>query len=311
MNKKLVWFIAKQKVYFIIGILLIAFVSYFFGTGILKGITSKTSQTSSSTLQVTASFYPLYYFASLIGGDKVNVANITPAGTEPHEYEPTTNDLAKIQNSDLLILNGNFEAWGDKIKDNLEGKKTRIVVAGQDFFTQQLDPHVWLSPQLAKKETEKIADALIDIDPENAKYYQDNERNLEGKLDQLDQTFKQGLVSCKQKNIVTSHAAFGYLASSYGLAQVPIAGLSPDAEPSVLQLTKIAKFAKEVNVKYIFFESLVSPKLSDAIASEIGAKTLVLDPLEGLADNDIKAGKNYFTIMEDNLRNLQLALECN
>lgn len=303
MNNKLLWFI--------IGILSIAFVSYFFGTGVFKGITNKTSQTSSSKLQVTASFYPLYYFASLIGGDKVNVTNITPAGTEPHEYEPTTQDLAKIQNSDLLILNGNFEAWGGKIKENLQGKKTRIVVAGQDFFTQQLDPHVWLSPQLAKKETEKIADALIDMDPENAKYYQENERNLVNKLDLLDQAFKQGLANCKQKNIVTSHAAFGYLASSYGLTQVPIAGLSTNDEPSILQLTKIAKFAKEINAKYIFFESLVSPKLSDTIASEIGAETLVLDPLEGLTDNDIKAGKNYFTIMEDNLRNLQLALKCN
>ncbi len=133
---------------------------------------------------------------------------------------------------------------------------------------------------------------------------------LNQKLDQLDKTYAEGLKTCKQKDIITSHAAFGYLATRYGLNQVAISGISPDEEPSSQQLAEVAKFAKENDVKYIFFESLVSPKLSETIAHEIGAKTLVLDPLEGISDDDIKQGKNYFTVMENNLKNLQKALQC-
>ncbi len=310
MNNKLIGFI--------IGILFIAAVTYFLGAGIFKGLNNKTGQTIGNKLQITASFYPLYYFASQIGGDKVSVANITPSGAEPHDYEPTTQDIAKIQNSKLLILNGSVEAWGDKIRDNLQGEKTKVVVAGQDLLTQQIeeegkmgiDPHVWLSPQLAKKETEKIANVLEELDPENASYYHDNESKLETRLDQLDQTYKQGLTSCNQKDIITSHAAFGYLAKAYRLNQVPIAGISPDEEPSSQQLAEVADFAKQHNVKYIFFESLVSPKLSETIANEIGAKTLVLVPLEGISDGDMRNGKDYFTVMQQNLTNLQTALEC-
>jgi zinc transport system substrate-binding protein len=283
-------------------------------------ITKKSqTNTASNKLQITTSFYPLYFFANEIGGTKADIKNITPAGAEPHDYEPTSQEIARIENSNLLILNGGLEAWGDKIKTNLQGKQTYIVIASEGLLTQQLeeagkkaqDPHVWLDPKLAKKEVERIKDGYIKVDPTNASYYETNAKNLENKLDKLYGEYKQGLSTCKQKDIVTSHAAFGYLAKEYGLNQVAISGLSPDAEPSSQQLADVAKFAKDHNVKYIFFESLVSPKLSETIANEIGAKTLVLDPIEGLSDDDIKQGKNYFTVMGDNLKNLQTALECN
>ena len=126
----------------------------------------------------------------------------------------------------------------------------------------------------------------------------------------MDTEYKQGLSSCEGKNIITSHAAFGYLAAAYGLNQVPIAGLSPDAEPSPRQLADIAKFAKDNQVKYIFFESLVSPKLSQTIATEVGAQTLVLNPIEGLSEEEMSHGKTYFSVMQDNLTNLRTALQC-
>ncbi|HZE86842.1 MAG TPA: zinc ABC transporter substrate-binding protein [Methylomirabilota bacterium] len=269
-------------------------------------------------LEVTASFYPLYFFVTQIGGDKVEVKNMTPAAAEPHDYDPTTQDIARIEKSNMLILNGGVEAWGDKIKDNLKGTNVTIVTAGEGLLTRKLieedktakDPHVWLDPQLAKKEVTKITEGFVKADPTNTSYYQTNEKNLDAKLDQLDTKYKQGLAACQQKDIITSHAAFGYLGQRYGLNQVAIAGLSPDEEPSTQQLTNVASFAKEHNIKYIFFESLVSPKLSDTIATEIGAKTLVLDPLEGISDDDMKQGKNYFTVMENNLKNLQQALAC-
>ncbi|SRR5258708_780445 len=280
--------------------------------------TSSVPNPQNMKIHVTTSFYPLYFFVSQIGGDKVAVTNITPSSAEPHDYEPTTQDMVKIEESDLLILNGGVEAWGNKVQDTLKNKRIRIVIAGDGLLNQQLtennqtstDPHVWLDPQLAKKEVDTISKALVKIDPTDHGYFEANTIALDMRLDQLDQQYRHDLASCKQKDIITSHAAFGYLATAYGLHQIPIAGLSPDEEPSPKQLADVVDFARSHDVTYIFFESLVSPKLSDAIASEIGAKTLVLDPLEGISDADIAKGKDYFIVMQDNLKNLQMALQC-
>ena len=247
------------------------------------------------------------------------MVNITPAGAEPHDYEPTAQDIAQIENSKLLILDGTgLEAWGKNVKQNLDPKNTVVLTVGDGLINQKvmedgqnvIDPHIWLSPQLAKKITDKITQAFIQIDPPNSSYYQTNADTLKAKLDDLDIQYKQGLLNCTEKNIITSHAAFGYLATAYGLNQVPIAGLSPDAEPSPSQLADIVKFAKSNNVKYIFFESLVSPKLADTIATEVGAKTLVLNPIEGLSKDEISQGNNYLTEMQNNLTNLRTALQC-
>jgi len=272
-----------------------------------------------SKLQVTASFYPLWFFAQQIGGEKASVINITPAGAEPHDYEPTAQDIAQIEKSKLLIVNGGgLEAWGENIKQNLHAKNTYVATVGEGLTNQQVseggkqmtDPHVWLSPPLAKEIVDKIAQDFVRIDSTNQKYYQSNADTLKTELTNLDKKYRRGLSNCSEKNIITSHAAFGYLAAAYGLTQVSIAGLSPDAEPSPQQLAGIVRFAKAHQVKYIFFESLVSPKLSDTIANEVGAKTLVLNPIEGLSSEEISQGKNYFTEMQNNLANLKLALQC-
>jgi len=272
----------------------------------------------SSKLQVSASFYPLYFFSSQIGGIKADVYNVTPAGSEPHDYAPTTRDIARIENGNMLVLNGGVEAWADRVRVNLEGTDVRVIIAGKDLLSKQFveegavqkDPHIWLNPELAKKQVAKIVEGYIAIDSKNSAYYKNNQQLLDQKLDQLDQQYRDGLKSCQTRNIVTSHAAFAYLAEQYGLTQIAISGLSPDEEPSARQLASASNFAKENNVQYIFFESLISPKLSETIASEVGAKTLTLDPIEGIADNDIKQGKDYFTVMQQNLKSLQLALQC-
>ncbi|KKR33412.1 MAG: ABC-type metal ion transporter, periplasmic subunit [Candidatus Gottesmanbacteria bacterium GW2011_GWC2_39_8] len=295
------------------GILFLVILSSF-----LKYKTSKQEGKNNKRIQVSASFYPLYFFTSEIGGNRVDVKNITPAGSEPHDFEPTTRDIVRIEKSRMLVLNGNIEAWGDKIKENLKGTNVEIIVAGEGLFTKQqteegktsIDPHIWLSPQLAKKEASKITAGLIKIDSANSLYYKNNEKVIDEKLDKLDKEYRQRLSVCKRKDIIASHAAFGYLVFEYGLNQVSISGLSPESEPSSKQLVEIVKFAREHNVKYIFFERLVSPKLSETIAREIGARTLVLDPLEGITDDEIKRGKNYFSVMRDNLKNLETALEC-
>jgi len=279
----------------------------------LKNIPAKNS-VQTDKLQVVTSFYPLYFFASEIGGDKTQIFNLTPAGAEPHDYEPTGRDIARVENSKLLVLNGGLEAWADNLKQNLSSN-TFVVTAGENLFKKSadqnsFDPHIWLSPQLAGKMVDKIKEGFIQVNPENEDYYQNNADVLKSKLTELDKKFQEGLKDCSEKNIITSHSAFGYLASDYDLNEVSITGLSPDAEPSPRQLAEVAEFAKINKVKYIFFESLVSPKLSQTIAQEIGADTLVFNPLEGLTEEEINQGKNYFTEMENNLTNLKIALRC-
>lgn len=284
-----------------------------------KNIEKPSENIKSNKIQVVASFYPLYFFSQQIGGEMADVSNVVPAGAEPHDYEPTSQDMAKMENSKLIILNGGgLEAWSENIQKNININNTTIITVGDQLITQQvtqdgqtgMDPHIWLAPQLAEKMVDRIAQGFEQADSANRDYYLSNARQLKDKLASLDQAYKQGLSHCAERNIITSHAAFGYLAKTYGLNQISIAGLSPDAEPSSRQLAEIVKFARDNNVKYIFFESLVSPKLSQTIATEVGAKTLVLNTIEGLSDEELAQGKNYLSTMRDNLSNLQIALQC-
>lgn len=171
-----------------------------------------------------------------------------------------------------------------------------------------LDPHVWLDPAMAIREVRTIEAALSAASPENAAVFKANSEAYIAKLQQLDQDFKEGLKGTKRKDFITQHAAFGYLAQEYGLTQVPIAGLSPEQEPSAAQMAGIVKFAKANNVKTIFFETLVSSVVADTIAQEIGAKTAVLNPIEGLTDEDAKQNRDYLSIMRQNLEALATAL---
>lgn len=275
-------------------------------------------QPALTTVPVTASFYPMYFFTKEIGGSFVTASNITPPGAEPHEYEPTTQDITSISQSKALILNGTVEVWGEKITKLVEGTGVSVVVAGDGLQSQNMeedkktepDPHVWLDPLLAKVEVERIAEALMTLDPVHAREYQENRDILLDRLDRLHVQYVEGLLMCRSRDIITSHSAFAYLASRYNLRQVSIAGLSPDQEPSAKELALVSDFAKKNNVHYIFFESLVSPKLAETIAKEVGAQVLVLNPLEGITDEEAVAGRDYFSVMQDNLKNLQIALQC-
>jgi len=306
----------KTILFFILGLILITVVSFLFKAGLLKSPSPNGNK--SNKIQVVTSFYPLYFFASKVGGDKADVFNVTPASAEPHDYEPTAQEIVRIQNSQLLILNGGVEPWGDKIKDELSDKNTVVVIAGEGLLTQQIleegktkeDPHIWLSPRLAKQEVNKILEGFKKADQQNSKYYETNAQILNEQLDELNMQYKKSLANCQKKDFITSHAAFGYLAHEYGLNQVAITGVSPDEEPSAQKLAELADFVTKNNIKYIFFESLVSPKLSQTLALETGTKTLVLDPLEGIPQEEMQKGSTYMSIMQINLNNLQTALEC-
>lgn len=280
--------------------------------------TYKSPSNETRALKVTASFYPLAFFASEIGGEYADVQTVTPANVEPHDYDPTAQDIIRLHTSDVVIINGGgFEPWSDALLSDLS-EETVVVTVSDGLATLQheedgksaKDPHVWLSPVLAKEIAQKIGSAFETADQQHAEYYAARTEDLAERLDLLHAEFQASLSSCQHDTIVTSHAAFGYLADAYGLRQISVTGISPESEPSAEELRGIADFARANNVEYIFFESLVSPKLSQTIANEVGAKTLVLNPLEGLTQEQEAEGNNYFTEMRRNVENLKIALVC-
>lgn len=271
----------------------------------------KKSQSDTKKIKVTTSFYPLSYLVERIGGNAVFVTNLTPVGSEPHDFEPSTRDIALLEKQDLIVLSGGgLEGYADKIAQNINTDKTTILLLGEQLMSDPKDPHVWLDPVLYSKQAEVVGAALMKLDPINAKMYTKNMKEMNEDLEKLNNDFMKGLANCKQRSIVTSHNAFGYLAKRYGLKQVALSGLSPDEEPSSKTLTEITAFAKNNNIHYIFFEELVDPKIAETIASEVGAGTLVFSPLEGLTRDDVSEGKTYLSVQRENLANLKIALDC-
>lgn len=282
-------------------------------------------------MPVAASFYPLAFLSEQIGGDAVSVTQITPGGVEPHDYEPTPQQIAAVHTAKVFIMNGaGVDGWADKVRDDLtqngiltlrmldqitplggfnengEADPTRPSSANADIQ----DPHIWLDPVNVEKEATLIRDAFISADPIHADVYRTNANALTTKLTDLDQSYRSSLKTCRIRAAVVSHNAFRYMAKEYGFQTLAIAGLSPDQEPAPKRMAELADFARKNGVKYIFFETLVSPKLAQTVADEIGAQSLVLNPIEGLTADDVAKGEDYLSIMRENLHNLRAALEC-
>lgn len=283
----------------------------------------KEDTSSGKSISVATSFYPVNFLTKAIGGNLADVVNITPAGAEPHDYEPSVQDRIQIENSNMFVMNGGVEVWGEKLLTELKQKGIVTVVAGKDAISRNLegtenqegmfawkDPHVWLSPKHAKIMAKNILDGYLQADVKNSEAYKKNASDLLQKLDTLDQEYTKALANCKRKDIVTSHAAFGYLSADYGLNQIALAGISPEVEPSAESMAKVVNIVRAKHIPVIFSETLVSPKLSETVARETGAKTLILNPLEGLTSDEISAGDDYFSVMRANLTMLTEALEC-
>ena len=270
-------------------------------------------------LQTSASFYPLAYLTQRISGNLATVTNITPPGIEPHDFEPTSPDVAKIYGSKLFVFNGNgVDAWAEKLAPSLESYHVTVIkmsdrvesLKSSSENEEEPDPHFWLDPISMSTQTDIIADTLIKIDPANTEEYNKNRNTLKSDLAQLDVEYKNGLASCQIREIITSHNAFAYLAKRYDFNTFHILGLSPEEDPSPKKIAEVVELAKNKNIKYIFFETMASPKLSQTIAQEVGATTLVLNPIEGLSDEDINNGKDYLHVMRENLTNLRTAMIC-
>ncbi|HET9411904.1 MAG TPA: zinc ABC transporter substrate-binding protein [Candidatus Saccharimonadales bacterium] len=271
-----------------------------------------THKQSTQKLSVAASFYPLYEFAQRVGGEKIEVSNLTPAGVEPHEYEPSPKTLADIQKSQLLLfVGGTLEPWAEKFLPQYGNTAVRVDSNIDTIQTDEgKDPHFWLDPTYAKQIVSTIRDALAKADPANKSYYEYNAALYISELDSLAADFANGLKTCDQRFIVTSHEAFSYVAKRYSLQVAAIAGLSTESEPDPSKMALITNMVKDKGLKYIFFETLVSPRLADTIAQETGAKTAVFDPIEGLSDENKQQGKNYISIQRENLAALRTALGC-
>ncbi len=275
--------------------------------------------TDTDGISVVATFYPLAEFARAAGGDMVTVKSIVPAGSEPHDYEPSPRDILAVYQADIFLSNGaGADAWAEKIRPDLEERDITVVRMSDVVETLSkirdeqgvVDPHFWIDPVLAQQEVSAIRDVLIARDPMRAEAYVQNATLYIEELKILDTAYRDGLRQCELHTIVTSHDAFAYLAKRYGFETLSVSGISPEAEPSSRTLAEIAETVRTLGLRHIFFETLVSPKVAQTLADEVGAETLVFNPLEGLTDEERQAGKNYLSIMRDNLNNLQTALRC-
>lgn len=262
---------------------------------------------------VVASFYPLVFAAQGVGGDLVEVENLTASGVEPHDLELSADQVGSLSEADLIVfLGGGFQPAVEDVVSGLDGSRVLDVLEGVDLLPNPeedsettTDPHVWLDPTNMAEIVDRVTTRLTAIDPDHEEDYLDNAKQLNSQLSDLDSEFSDALANCRTRDIVTSHAAFGYLAARYDLNQISISGIDPEAEPSPGRLAEVARFVEENDVGTIFFEELVSPEVAETIAAETGARTQMLSPLESQPESG-----DYIDAMKANLAALTGALEC-
>jgi zinc transport system substrate-binding protein len=250
--------------------------------------------------QIVAAFYPLAFLAEQVAPD-ADVTNITPAGAEPHDLELTARDAETMDRADLVLYLGS--GFQPALEKAVSGHVNALDLLAGDLGDRasQPDPHIWLDPGRYATMARTVAGAVGDATAAD---------ELVAALEQLDLEFRKGLADCERREIVTSHAAFGHLADAYGLRQIALTGLSPEAEPSAKDLEDLISTVEREGATTVFFETLVSPDLAETVAREARVETAVLDPLEGLSEDDLDAGADYFTVMRDNLSALRQALGC-
>ena len=276
-------------------------------------------------LTIVTTFYPIYDFTKEIVGDEGNVKLLIPAGTEPHDFEPSAKERAEISDADVFVYNSSdMEFFVDSMKDSVDSKQTLMIEAAKGIdrlesqeadeheeseeghdHAHEYDPHVWLDPVLAIKEVRTIAGELGEKYPDKKEIFTKNADAYIKKLEALDQKYSEELKNATNRTFVTQHAAFAYLANQYNLEQVAISGVSPDQEPTPSRLAELKEFVKKNNIKVIYFEENASSKVAETLSNETGVKLEVLNPLESLTNEQIKAGENYISVMEKNLEALK------
>jgi zinc transport system substrate-binding protein len=271
----------------------------------------------SNKVRVVASFYPIFDFVKKVGGDRVEVSSLIPIGIEPHDYEPTIQQVQNAQTADMLVINGGGfeEEWVKDIDaEFLLDASVGLNLTGhaKEKRNGSMDPHIWLDPTLAKQQVEKIRDGLIKLDPANTAYYNENANRFISELDSLDRTIKSELSKCEKKDFIAFHNAFSYFASRYGLTQHSIQGVSPEADVLPQRLQQTINLARDMGLDTVYSEELVDPRFASVIAQEIpNGKVLVLSPIEGIDKEEQNAGVDYLDKMKENIENLKVGLKCN
>lgn len=286
--------------------------SFLLAAVVLTPACGGTGGGASGDRSIVAAFYPLAFAAGRIAPG-ADVSNLTPAGAEPHDLELTAREVERVRTADLVLyVGGGFmPALEDAVSgatnaaDLLDGlellERNDRSGYGGERAADTSDPHVWLDPARYAAMAERIALNLGD--PDGAS-------DLVAELAELDDELRRGLERCRRRTIVTSHAAFGYLADAYGLEQIALTGISPEVEPSARAIEELIAKVDEEGATTVFFEALVSPRLAETVARAAGAETAVLNPLEGLTAGELEAGADYFSVMRENLDALQTALGC-
>ncbi len=273
---------------------------------LLTGCGALTSANGSSKPSVVTSFYPLAYVAQRIVGDHMRVSDLTHPGQEPHDIEMTVRQTAELADADVVVYERGFQAAVDDAVD--QSSHDHVVNASTTGEVEGDDPHFWLDPTRLARVADAVEKQVAEVDPAHRRAYQRNLASLRRELAGQDAAFKRGLAHCKITTIVASHDAFGYLGRRYGLHVVGINGLSPDAEPSPDHIRQLQDLITHDGITTVFSERLASPKLADSLAGDLGLRTAVLDPVEGLSD--ATADQNYLSLMRRNLKTLQEANQC-
>ncbi len=299
-------------------LIIFALIAVFVVAGCSAPQTAISQAVQTERISVATTFYPLYDLTKSILGDKGTAYSIVPAGVEPHDYESNPTDFQKLSDADAFVTMGvEFAEFEDKLISSAPAS-VKVISAGQGISQLSAsddeqeehfggkDPHIWISPKNAQKMANNIMNGLIQVNPDNSQYYLQNGQKVINDLNALDTEFADGLKNCHKDTILVGHNAFSYLGRDYGFKTLFLSGLEPEAEPTPQELAALVNAAKEKDIKYVFYEELVDPRISKIIADEVGAQTMVLSPLEGTTNpND-----NYFTLMRQNLKNLEVALEC-
>ena len=280
---------------------------------------SSSSAAAPGTIRVVTAFYPLEEAVERVGADRVSVTDLTPPGVEPHDLELTPSQIGAIADADLVFyLGGGFQPAVEDAVADAQGRavdvsaelRTLPVPPGDTEPSLEADPHVWLDPVLYRKIVDEVERTLAAASPADASAFEANAAAFDRRLADLDAAYRSGLARCTRDVIVTSHAAFGYLAARYGLRQEAIAGLTPDVEPSPQRLDELRTLVERDGITTIFTEELLPSNVADTIATATGASTAVLDPLESLTPGEVASGADYDSVMRDNLAELRRALGC-
>ncbi|CYU22030.1 metal ABC transporter periplasmic protein [Streptococcus suis] len=294
-------------------------------SALLLGACGNSTASEDGKLNIVTTFYPVYEFTKQVAGDEANVDLLVKAGTEVHGYEPSAKDIARIQEADAFVYeNENMETWVHDVEGSIDTEKVNIISATEGMLllpggeeeheghdhsgeghSHAYDPHVWLSPERAITLVENIRDSLVAKYPEKKDAFETNAAAYIEKLDALDAKYSETLSAAKQKYFVTQHTAFAYLALDYGLKQVSITGVAADEDPTPSRLAELTEYINKYGIKYIYFEENASKSVAETLAKETGVQLDVLNPLESLTDEDMKNGKDYISVMEDNLTALE------